>query len=229
MIKELNLEAIARRTRAEAVKLASQEITEEPEEFVNWSLKELDTYRSVMSAFYVREAEIYAERIKNKLAYIKHMKRYHEDRFETMFDQMKDRVIFIMKAEKYTTETQGELCALMDVSARHYRDVRLKYQEEFDEIISDDIMDKTCDKNYAFMDVECKSFKRVMRELALIGLSGVSEWSNNEATEAQERMILNALEGAKVLSDTKLWHDTSVFEWYVSMNQDERVSAGCKV
>lgn len=227
--KIIDFEAIATGTRKEALDQAHWFIEEDPEDFKHRSKKEIELFLEIETDCFVREAKMYSEYIYIHVGGAENAKARNMEVFNRHYGEMIDKILFIMKGEKYTTMTQGALCALMDVSPRHYRDVREKYKERLDEQIMDDITDTTQHQLYEYTDCERNGFNRALRELSLIGLVGVTEWSNHEATEEQNQAILKAIEGANAISNSKLWKDCNVFEWYVLMSPDERVSNGCKV
>lgn len=138
---------------------------------------------------------------------------------------MYNRVLFVLQGERYSENTQGSLCVLVNINARHYRDVRLKYEEKLNDDIRSRVENITDRKIDDHQENEMAGLKRVIRELSLVGLSGVIEWSNNEGIDAQKP----AIESAKAISNSKLWADCSIFRWFVSMSPDERVKSGCKL
>lgn len=227
--KIIDFEAIASGTRKEALEQAHWHIEDDPEDFKNRSKREIELFLETETDRFVREAKMYSEYIHIHVGGAENVKARNMEVFNRHYGEMIDKILFIMKGEKYTTMTQGALCAIMEVSPRHYRDVREKYKEQLDEQITQDITDITQHQLYDYIDSERGGFNRVLHELSLIGLPGVTEWSNHEATEAQEQAILKAIAGANTVGNSKLWKDCNVFEWYVLMSPDERVSNGCKV
>lgn len=227
--KVIDFEAIATGTRKEALDQAHWYIEDDPEDFKHRSKKEIELFLEIETDRFVREAKMYSEYIHIHVGGAENVKARNMEVFNRHYGEMIDKILFIMKGEKYTTMTQGALCAIMEVSPRHYRDVREKHKEQLDEQIMQDITDITQHQLYDYIDSERGGFNRVLHELSLIGLPGVTEWSNHEATEAQEQAILNAIAGANTVSNSKLWKNCNVFEWYVLMSPDERVSNRCNV
>jgi len=227
--KVLDFEALALLTRKQARERAELEFKEDHEEFENLSKKEIELYFELESERSVREAQIYSERMNSRVRVAKMLKKAGAEEYNRRYENMHNKVLFVMQCEKYTQHTQGELCAIMDVSARHYRDVREQHKEILDDEIFDDIFEETDIILTHHHTTEANGLKRVIRELLLVGLSGVTEWSNDEATDKQKQAIESAIAGAQFISNSKAWADCNILEWYVSLNPDQRVKAGCKI
>lgn len=226
-MKEVDFEKIAVSTRAEALELVELEIAENPDNFKNWSEMEFDLYRKLGGIRKVREAELYAPLVQKCITDVRRMKERGINVFAEMYDMAQARVLFILKGERYTTETRSDLCALMEVSEGCYCNTLERYGQILDEEISDDITNTTINDVIAEEDKELSSLNRLLTSMDFIGLSCVWDWANHTATDEQRQTINNAIKGAKAFHTGDRWYDVDILKWYTSLTPDERVGFGC--
>jgi len=228
--KVLDFEALALTSRKEAREQTLDQYKRFPnsDEFKDLSKIELNLLFDLDEWCYVNAAKKYSEHMIYMIDRHESIKITDPTYIESRYPGMYDKALFVLKGERYTTYSQGKLCALMGMSARHYRDVRDKESAGMDDdIISD--MDTYILQVDSDTVLELEGLKRVIRELSLVGLSGVTEWSDDKATDKQKQAIESAIAGAQFISNSKAWADCNILEWYVSLNPDQRVKAGCKI
>lgn len=141
----------------------------------------------------------------------------------------KDKAYLVYIFEKYTDNKQNELCNMVDLSARHYRDLRDKYSESFDSELSNEqvYIDAVHDTHVA-SDRNIAALYKIMSQLKLLEVEGVDKWGDYKTINDTVDKIVQAVRvySGKCTKNVDEWATFELFEWYITLSIEERICYG---
>lgn len=143
----------------------------------------------------------------------------------------KDKSYYVWACEKYLNRPQKELCKLATISTRQYRDHRYNHADDYQIRLCEELFYKEISE-----DIDNKSshnitsFKVFMDNLRTLGIPGVDEWGDYTPIDNTIDTIFDTLRAysGDYIKNVDDFGSLKLFEWYVGLSREERISYGLK-
>jgi hypothetical protein len=139
----------------------------------------------------------------------------------------KDKCFEIWLYEIYTDQPQNKLCAMMGVSSRHYRDIRVVNEDTWEER---QFADKTCivssisEELTKIQDMGEYRIKEVYEDLKVLNFVRAEDWFNGIEVPEIESFLLDVWIAAGEYNDVfSKWSKCHPLRYFVTLSHDEQV------
>lgn len=161
----------------------------------------------------LREALTKEDHIKNALQYMQE-------------PTGKEKGYLVWLYSKYTDEKQNALCKRADIAPRHYRDLRDRYEEDWQEYLyeSDYFFKDVSVKAGFIIDENLKSLENFIKHLRILGFNGVDEWAENKPLDDTiDKALSAALEySGHYHCELDKWYNLKFLEWWIQLTPEEQ-------
>jgi len=131
----------------------------------------------------------------------------------------------VWKFEKFGGLPQNKMCSEIEVTPRHYRDMRDRHEKEFVEYLreEDDGYQLAISKESTQEEINEYYLKEAVADMELIGVPGAREWFEGEDNKKIDKFLKDVWEYNGGYSDLHhKWIKCKVLRYWFSLSEEER-------